>query len=154
MQVARTVNTLVLKAGNLDNFELGLVHADSNHRLYFKSVAVNFHVVKTVFPKGVVAIAQIAEACLKKQVDELTQSVVTHAAYECEIVATSTFRKPRAFGKIISSHDRFNKTRYLVGVGRSVSIEHYNDVACGSSNPGSYGIALAFTLLLDDSDGR
>ena len=74
------MNALVLKARHLGNFEADLVHTYVNQRLYFKAVTVNFHVVKAVFPAGVVAITQIAEMCPEKHIYQRTQPLVTHAA--------------------------------------------------------------------------
>ncbi len=87
------MNTLVLKARNLNNFELSLVHAYINQRLYFKTVTINFHTIETVLPEGVVAIAQIAETRPEEEIDQFTQPKVTGSAQERNIVAAATFRE-------------------------------------------------------------
>src|SRR6266700_915009 len=67
IQIARTMNALVLEAGHLGNLEASHVHANIDQRLYFKSITVNFYVVETMSPESVIAIAQIGEACHKKR---------------------------------------------------------------------------------------
>jgi len=61
VQLALTVDTLVLKARNLLNFEAGSVDTYINQRFHFKTVTVDLYIVKTVSPEDVVAVAQIAE---------------------------------------------------------------------------------------------
>ena len=71
MQLARTVFTPVLNAGNFDYFEVGLLHAYIHQRLYLETVTVDFHVVEAVPPKGVIAVAQIGVSYPEKHVDQL-----------------------------------------------------------------------------------
>src|SRR6266849_5335020 len=98
------------------------MHTDIQQCFYFETITVNFYMVKAMSPESIIAITQISEMCPEKHIYQGTQHIVTHDAYGCDIVAPSPFREPRAFGKVISGHKYVNKTRYLVRIGRTVSV--------------------------------
>ena len=61
VKIAYPMNTLILNAWYLLNFEASEMHSYIDQCLYFKAVTIDFYVSKAMSPEGIIAIAQIAE---------------------------------------------------------------------------------------------
>jgi hypothetical protein len=90
-QVALAEDTQVFKAGNLDNFEVSFMYMQVDHCLNFKAIAINLQVVQAIFPKGVIPVAQVTEACSEQDVDEPAQAIVPQETQVSNIVTASPF---------------------------------------------------------------
>ena len=72
MQVTFAVNSPVLNTWNLDNSQIGFVDTQVDERFNLEAITVNFYMIKTVLPEGVVAVAQVSEPRPEKHVHQLT----------------------------------------------------------------------------------
>ena len=80
------------------------------------------------------------------------QTAVARTPQRRDVVAAATLGEAAALGEVRAGEQGVDETRDLVRFGRSVGVEHDDDVTGGGLEAAGQCIALALAGLLDDAD--
>jgi hypothetical protein len=69
VQIALTIAASVLKAGDFGNCQLVFMHTQVDKSFDLKAITLNKDLLKAIFPKSIVTVAQVSEACTEKSID-------------------------------------------------------------------------------------
>jgi hypothetical protein len=107
-----------------------------------------------VGPERVVAVAEVGEAGAEGDVHPGVQEPVAKTAHRGDVGAATAGPEPRPLGEVGPSDQGLDEPRDLLGVGRTVRVEHHDHVAGDPREAGCEGVALAPPRLADRHDAR
>ena len=87
-------------------------------------------------PERVVAVAEVGVARAEEQVDERRQAARCRAPDERDVGAAAALPEAGALREVRAGHERLDEARDLGRIGRAVGVEHHDDVAGRSAEPG------------------
>ena len=155
----------MFEARHLDHFQASLGCTNVDERLDLEpvpplhrvarcggTVAVEPERGEAGSPERVVAIAQVRVPRAGPYVGEPDEPAVSKAPKAGDVFTAATRKEPRPLGEVGSLQERVDVPRDLRGIGRTVGIEHNDDVATRLQKAALERIALAAPCLLDDAD--
>ena len=98
-------------------------------------------------PEGVVAVAQVGEPGPEQHVDRGVEHQVAHPPQEGDVQAAAAVLEARSLGEGGSVAQRGHKSRDLLRIGRSVGIDHHDDVAGAAFETTGQGVSLTLAGL-------
>ena len=122
---------LVLETRDLDDFHTCPKGADVHERLDLETVRVELKPRQHVSPERVVPVTQIGVATTEQQTNHRRQESVSELPVQRHVAGAAALREAGAFDEVGTGEQESHETGNLVRVGRSVRVEHDDDVAAG-----------------------